>query len=381
MPNRSNATPIVFEDRVFVTSASADGTELLAICVDRAKGTVRWQKTVSKIKAGKISNDKNTLASPSPVTDGKQVLFTYGTGELFAFDLDGKETWSRNLPKDYGIFTFMHGYSSTPLLYKNKLYIEVLRRDRLEPGQVSDEKNFDSYLLCLDWATGKEIFKTVRKTAAKDGENEAYSSPIPYEHAGRTEILLSGALWVSGHSPDDGKEYWHWGTLTPWVTGNVRSVSVPVTTSDMIFAGGPRTRPVFAIKSGGKGDVSATNTAWTFKDHDSAVCSPMLYDGFLYLMDGGKRKLTCLTPGTAQQKWTGSLETPDDHADFSASPAAADGKIYCVNERGSVVILAAQEYKVLHRVILDEGFVAASPAIAQGHVFIRTAKNLYCLGK
>lgn len=397
MPGSSNATPVIFGDKVFVsstnyinqargsgkTASAGNGDELFAICIDAKTGKVVWQKAAAKTPSKDISNTgKNTLASPSPVTDGKQVCFTYGTGEIVAFDMDGKELWRRNIPKDHGYLTFMHGYSSTPLLYKDKLYVQMLRRDRLDKGQVSDEKSFDSYLLALDWKTGKDIFKEPRISDAKDGEKEAYSSPIPYERAGRSEILLCGALWVSGHNPENGKEYWHWGTLTPWITGNVRSVSVPVTTSDMIIAGGPRTRPVFGIKAGGTGDLSKDGKVWEFKTHDSAVASPALYDGFAYLMDCDKKRLlTCVDPHAGTVKWSGTLDAADDHADFASSPACADGKIYCMNERGNVVIVKSQEFKILSRVMLDEGYTASSPAIANGHVFIRTAKRLYCVGK
>lgn len=382
LPGASNATPVVFGDRVYVSSINTDGSEMLGLCIDFKTGKILWSKELVKVTPGKVSGTgKNTLASPSPVTDGKQVCFSYGSGDLVTLDADGKPLWSRNLPKDYGTLTFLHGYSSTPLLYKDRLYIQVLRNDTLEKGMTSSDKTFDSYLLCLDWKTGKEIFKSIRKSDAVKGENEAYSSPIPYDRPGRPEILLAGALWVSGHSPDDGKEYWHWGSLTPWKTNNVRSVAVPVANNDLIFVPGVRSRPVFGIKAGGEGDISKTHLAWTFKDHDCAVPSPLLYDGFLYLLDGDKKKLTCVTPSTGDVKWSGSLETPDDKISFSSSPAAADGKLFCMNERGNVVIVSSQEFKILSRVNLDEGYTAASPAISQGKVLFRTAKRLYCVGK
>ena len=383
LPGASNATPVVFGDKIFVASNNKDGSELLGLCIDRITGKILWQKTVVKTTPGKVSNTgKNTLASCSPVTDGKLVCFTFGTGDVVCYDMTGKEIWTRNIPKDHGDFTFLHGYSSTPLLYKEKLYMQVLRRDRPEAkgGKAADPK-YDSYLLCMNWNTGKDIFKAPRKSDAKDGECESYSSPVLYERPGRTEILISGSLWISGHDPETGKEYWHWGTLTPVITGNVRSVSEPVANNDFIFAAGPRKRPVFAVKAGGNGDLSKEGLAWEFKDHDCAVPSPTLYDNYLYLLDDDKKKMSCVEPSTGHVKWSGTLSVPEDLAGFSSSPAAGDGKIYCMNERGNVVILSSQEYKVLCRVNLDEGFTASSPVIAQGHVFFRTAKKLYCIGK
>ncbi len=383
LPGASNATPVVFDTNVFVASNNADGSELIGICINRLDGKIRWQKVVVKTTPGTVSGTgKNTLASCSPVTDGKQVCFTFGTGDMACYDTDGKELWTRSIPKDHGELTYLHGYSSTPLLYKEKLYVQVLRRDRLEArgGKAADPK-FDSYLLCMDWKSGKDIFKAPRKSDAKDGECESYSSPVLYERPGRTEILISGSLWVSGHDPENGKEFWHWGTLTPKITGNVRSVSLPVATNDFIFAAGPRKRPVFAIKAGGNGDMKEGGKAWEFAAHDCAVPSPMLYDNYLYLLDDDKKKMSCIEPGTGKVKWDGLLSAPEDKAGFSSSPVAGDGKIYCMNERGNVVILSSQEFKVLCRVDIDEGFTAASPVIAQGHVFFRTAKRLYCVGK
>ncbi|MEI6231690.1 MAG: PQQ-binding-like beta-propeller repeat protein [Planctomycetota bacterium] len=383
LPGAGNATPVVFDDKVFVASNNKDGSELIGLCIDRKTGKILWQNTVVKTTPGKVSGTgKNTLASCSPVTDGKQVCFTFGTGDLACYDMAGKEVWTKSLSKEHGELTFLHGYSSTPLLYKEKLYIQVLRRDRLEAkgGKTADPK-FDSYLLCSDWKTGKDIFKAPRKSDAKDGECESYSSPVLYERPGRTEILIAGSLWVSGHSPEDGKEYWHWGTLTPWLTGNVRSVSLPVANNDFVFAAGPRKRPIFAIKAGGTGDLKADGKVWEFKDHDCAVPSPLMYDNYLYLLDDDKKKMSCIEPASGKVKWDGVLSEAADKAGFSSSPAAGDGKIYCMNERGNVVILSSQEFKVLCKVDIDEGFTAASPVIAQGHVFFRTAKRLYCVGK
>ena len=383
LPGASNATPVVFGDKVFVSSNNKDGSELIGLCIDRLTGKILWQNTVVKTTPGKVSGTgKNTLASSSPVTDGKTVCFTFGTGDMTCYDMNGKEIWTRNIPKDHGELLYLHGYSSTPLLYKDRLYVQVLRRDRQEAkgGKTADPK-CDSYLLCVDWKTGKDIFKAPRKSDAKDGECESYSSPVLYERPGRTEILISGSLWVSGHDPETGKEFWHWGTLTPTITGNVRSVSLPVANNDYVFAAGPRKRPVFAIKAGGSGDLKAGGEVWEFKAHDCAVPSPLLYDNYLYLLDDDKKKMSCLEPATGKVKWDGVLSVPEDLAGFSSSPVAGDGKIYCMNERGNVVILSSQEFKVLCRVNIDEGFTAASPVIAQGHVFFRTAKRLYCVGK
>src|SRR5271154_2556574 len=139
LPGSAHATPIIWDDSVFINSPDADGN-LLLLCLDRKTGKVRWQKQVS---TGNRTKGRNNMASPSPVTDGKTVWTMFGTGDLAAYDFSGKELWTRHLTKEYDRFVINWLYGCSPLLYKNRLYVEVLRRG---PS--------DSFVLCLDPQTG-----------------------------------------------------------------------------------------------------------------------------------------------------------------------------------------------------------------------------------
>ncbi|MEP6663745.1 MAG: PQQ-binding-like beta-propeller repeat protein, partial [Verrucomicrobiota bacterium] len=157
LPGISGATPVIWNDHIFVTSPDPQ-KNLILFCLNRADGKIRWQKTVG---IGDKTIGRNNMASPSPVTDGKTVFVLFGTGDLAAYDFSGNELWSRNLGKDFGKFAIMWLYGSSPLLYQDKLYVQVLQRSPLPPDYahaIDDKPERDSYLLCLNPKTGKDLW-------------------------------------------------------------------------------------------------------------------------------------------------------------------------------------------------------------------------------
>ena len=157
--------------------------QLVAICLDRLTGQELWRHDVAT-PMRRPRDSRSTYASSSPVTDGQMVIFFYGNGKLAAFDFDGQEKWKRNIEEDYGPFAFQWTFSSTPLLHGGKLYLQVLQRDvPVGPYGLPDQEN-ESYLLAMDPATGKTLWQHVRPSDAYMESREAFSSPIPFEHAG-----------------------------------------------------------------------------------------------------------------------------------------------------------------------------------------------------
>jgi outer membrane protein assembly factor BamB len=186
LPGPAAATPIVWGDHVFVSSTDLRTKTLRALALDRRTGKELWSQEVTP---GFKLDDKSNLASPSPVTDGELVCFLYGNGDLVAFDFSGKKLWARNLQKDCGQFAYQWTYGASPTLFDGKLLIQVLQRNVPVHGRGRKDGPNDSYLLALAPQTGAELWKHVRPSEAHEESLEAYSTPIPFEHAGRREIL------------------------------------------------------------------------------------------------------------------------------------------------------------------------------------------------
>ncbi|MHC4504268.1 MAG: outer membrane protein assembly factor BamB family protein, partial [Planctomycetota bacterium] len=342
-------------------------------------GRILWQKRIGK---GAKVDRRNTSASCSPVTDGRRAFFLYGTGVLAGFDAGGRLIWSRDLAKDYGELHVKFGYAASPLLYKGRLYVPMLHRDvpvRRRPAKGTPKA--ESYLLAVDPATGKTLFRHVRPNKAFQESQEAYTTPIPREAGGRTEILIMGGDCLTGHDAATGGELWRWEGYNPQRKDWNRIVPSPVVgPGNLVFVAAPRRAPLYAVEITGTGRSRLRpRTAWKSTPFPPDVCTPVLYKGSLYVLDGDKDTMTCFEPETGRERWRGKL---GGRKVFRASPMAADGKIYCIDENGEVFVLAAgDEFRIIARVPMGEGPVRSSITIAYGKLFIRTARSLYCIGK
>ncbi|MBM4034689.1 MAG: hypothetical protein FJ291_23340 [Planctomycetes bacterium] len=379
MPGQAAATPAVWAERVFVSSVDKETKDLLALCLDAASGKTLWQKAVGKDRKAPVGT--NNMACPSPVTDGKSVWFFYGTGALVAFDFDGKQLWARELEKDHGEFVVKYGYSSSPLLYRGKLYVLVMQNASPQKyGRTHDKRPgpLESFLLALDPASGKELWKHVRKTTAEDESVETYLSPIPYEGSGRSELIIPGGECVTGHDAATGGELWRWWYQPADRQVWQRTVNSATPGEGLVYAVRPKHRSVYAIKGGGKGELGEGDLAWRLDQNVPDVVTPLYYQGRLYVANDGTRVMACLDAKSGKKLWEGSLEMKSV---LRASPTAADGKVYVISQNGEVAVLAAgDQFKVLSRIQMGEGPCTASIAIAGGKLFIRTAKSLYCIG-
>ena len=378
LPGYSSATPGVWEDCVFLSSPD-EQKNLLLLCLDRRTGQMRWKKVVA---GADREVGRNNMASPSPATDGKRVFALFATGDLAAFDFAGQELWKRNLATEYGSFADMWIYGSSPMLYRGRLYVQVLQRNPCPEDYTharGDNPARESFLLCLDPRTGTNLWRHVRLTDASDESQEAYSTPIPYEGKAGAEILIVGADYVTAHAPDTGAELWRCGGLNVRKDAWWRIVPSPVSADGMIIACGPKRDPVLGIKDGGRGLVTDTHIAWRLNESTSDCVTPLAYQKKLFVLDGDHQIMTCLEPQTGGKIWQGNLGVKEI---FRASPTGADGKIYCVSESGTVVVLeAGNEFKILSTIRMGEAPVRSSIVVAHGALFIRTAKNLYCVGK
>ncbi len=382
MPGPSAATPVVFGDRVFVSSSDVDGDKLVAMCLDRADGSVLWQRDVAD---GIRKDTRSTFSAPTPATDGQSVFFFFGNGDLVAYDMKGDKQWDKNL----GPFAFGWTFSTSPLLYDGKLYIQVLQRDYRKEGEGIDQRivpGIDSYLLALDPKTGDEIFRHVRPAKAVEESLEAFTSPVPMVHQGRAEILIAGGDCISGHDPETGREFWRWGTWNPQRIPHWRLVPSPVYGDGVILACAPKNEPIYAVPAGKNGTIRYEDLLWISEDErvlSSDVPTPAFHDGDFFVLSDGRKTLTRVRPRTGEVVW--SVKTPG-RSKYEASPTIADGMIYLVNFLGEVTVVDAADGEIIltepMEPISESGNQVRSSIVADsGQLLIRTNSRLWCIGE
>ena len=360
VPDCSGSTPIVWGDRIFI--GVAEGGDLYLWCVDRTRGAVLWKQ---RLGGGNVRMQKQNMSSPSPVTDGRTVWAMTGTGILKAFDLAGKELWMRDIQKEYGRFGLQWGYGSSPLLHEDALYVQVLH------GMHTDDP---SYLLRIDKATGKTVWRVERPTQARFESPDAYTTPALLRYGTATEIVITGGDVVTGHDPATGKELWRANGLNPANDGSYRIVASPVVHGDIIVAPS-RERPIIALKAGGRGDVTRSHVLWS-SGNGPDVPTPVTDGTYLYVVND-RGIMWCIDLKTGKDVYSRQRVRP---ATYSGSLVIADGRIYVTNEDGvTVVVKAGPTFQVLAENDLDD-YTLSSPAISDGQIFIRTSKFLYAIG-
>lgn len=375
LPGAGAATPVVWEDKVFVSSTDSKAKTLKAFCFDRQNGQILWSHTLSE---GKIEQDsRSNYASPSPATDGRTIVFFYGNGELAGFDLDGKKLWQRNIQKDEGDFAFLWTFSSSPLLYEGKLFLQVLQRDTVVGGRKNE-----SYLLAMEPRTGKTLWRRVRPSQARSESREAFTTPIPFEFRGQKQILIIGGDDLTAHNPADGRELWRWGTWNPTRIGHWRHVPSPVAGDDIILVCAPKRAPIYAIRAGGVGQLGEQSVVWISRDTrqlSSDVPTPAYYDGDFFILSDVRAALSRVETKSGSVLW--SIELPG-RSKFEASPLAADGKIYLMNFAGDVVVVNADNGEIINTIPMGNQYddhTRSSIIAAHGQLFVRTNSELFCI--
>ena len=352
LPGTGISNPVVWQDRVFITAAEGrEQSELHVLCLDRDSGEVRWHKRLWGTAPTVFYYPKSGLASPTPITDGKRLWTFFGTGDVFCFDLDGGLLWQRALADEYGPFENRFAAASSPLLYNDSV---ILQCDHYGA----------SYVLAMDGTTGANRWKSERPEAWL-----SWSSPQLTPVGERFELVLSGSEKLDGYDPATGERRWS-------VRGLVREcVPTPVLGAGLVFVVSGPNGAHLAVKPGGKGDVTDTHVVWRNDRGTSFVPSAIVVGDRYYLSDD-KGIASCLSIADGDLLWRKRFS-----GKFTASPVAADGKLFFTSESGSTFVIdaTAAEYRELARNEIGED-VYSSPAISQGRMFIRTAKQLICIG-
>ena len=363
MPSRSGATPIIWNDRIFLNVALHDGEgELELWCVDRNKGEILWKRPLG---GGNNRQRKQNMSSPSPVTDGTHVWVMTGTGVLKAFDFAGTELWVRDIQKDYGRFGLNWGYASSPLLHGDALFVQVLH------GMKTDDP---SYVLRIDKATGRTVWRVERPTDAIMESPDSYTTPALLKYGSTTEIVVTGGDVVTGHDPATGRELWRSRGLNPQNNPNYRIVASPVVAGGLVIAP-TRENPMLALKPGGRGDITESHRAWSF-ERGPDVPTPVSDGKHLYVVND-RGIVHCLELESGRVVYGPERLKPGT---YSASPVLADGRIYVTNEDGlTSVFLTGPKFEVVAENPIEE-YTLSTFAISNGQLFLRTEKHLYAIG-
>ena len=362
LPGEGASTPVVWNDKIFLTCA--DGMELVLMCIN-TEGEEIWKRTLAEGNRTKRGDEVN-YAAPSPTTDGEYVWAFLGTGDLACYDFEGNNIWHTNIEERYGNFRLGFLMSMTPLLYKDRLYLQLIHSNAW-------------LVLALDKKTGEEIWKHDRKSDARAECEHAYTSPILYKDSERELLIVHGADYVTAHNLDDGSEIWRCGGLNSKQGYNhsFRLVASPVATDGLIVVPSAKNGPVLGLDPSGQGDITDSKwQIWKLGRGTPDVPSPLIHDGLVYLCrENGV--LICLDAKTGEKLYE---ERTHNHRHRS-SPIYANGHIYLTARDGVVnVIKAGREFDIIATNMIGEA-VAASPVIADGTLYLRSYNALYAIGK
>lgn len=372
--------PVVWGDRVFITEAILDENSIppdtssgreerqvnpfegtyrwMVYCLDLESGEMLWEKVAHEGKPGIRTHRDNTYASETPVTDGKRVYVYFGMTGLYCYDFDGDLIWE----KDLGTYNSKSdwGTSTSPVLYKNYLYLQVDNED-------------ESFLVALDKKTGKELWRVERD------EKTNWSTPLIWENRKRTE-LVTGGQKARSYDPKTGDLIWELDM------GGGRDISSAVADRDLLFTGNEKRRGgggyLFAVKAGAEGDITpaegdstSNGVKWIRANSGLSMASPLLYDGHIYVINRRGGQMSCYDQATGAIVYT-KTRIPEAGAFWASHWAHAD-RIWCMDEEGTTfAIKAGKEFEVLSSHTIDDKFWSSAAITDEGYIF-KGVSNLY----
>lgn len=383
----AHSSPIVWGDKLFVTSAisgradaglrvglygSGDASEdhsvhrWVVLCLDKRDGSILWRQTAHQGVPRSKRHIKATYANCTPVTDGRYVIAHFGAEGLYAYDMDGHFLWKKDLGRmDVGAYDapdYEWGPASSPVIFRNTVIVQCDTQD-------------ESFVLACDLSTGRTVWKTDRD------ELPSWGTPTIYSGPGRPELVVNGSNHIFGYDPATGSELWR-------LAGSSKiTAPTPVFADDLILvcSGRGPEKPIFAIRAGAKGDISLAEgeksnewIAWSVTRRGPYMPTPIIYDGLVYVCQN-PGILSCYGLADGDVKYRKRIKHRG--AGFSASPVAADGKIYFPSEDGDIfVIRAGPKYEALATNDMAE-VVMATPALSDGTMYVRGQYHLFAISR
>jgi outer membrane protein assembly factor BamB len=387
IPGLAHSSPVVWGDRVFVTTAVSgrgeatfrpglygDGTasedrsvhQWKVYALDKQSGRVLWERTAYEGVPREKRHIKATYANATPATDGRYVIAFFGSQGLYAYDPDGRQVWKKDLgvlnAGAYDVPDYEWGTASSPIIYRDLVIVQC-------------DTQQGSFLLAAEIATGRTVWKAER------AELPSWGTPTVYRGEARAELVTNASNFIRGYDPLTGKELWRLG-------GSSKITAPTPVFSDglIVVASGRRPEaPIFVIKAGAEGDITlapgqaaSRHVAWSKQQRGSYMPTPLIYRGHLYVL-ANQGLFDCYDLKTGAEVYR--QRVAHRGSGFSASPVAADGKIYLPGEDGEIfVVKAGPEYELLATNPMGEPLMA-TPAISSGLMLVRTERHLFAVGR
>jgi outer membrane protein assembly factor BamB len=349
-PASGYSSPIAWRDRIFFSGASE--SERAVYCLDANTGQVLWHESITGVVGAAKTDSEgaawSSYATSTMATDGRRVYAFFGTGELAAFSMDGKPSWSKGL----GPLKNAYGHAASLILWREKLILQ------LDQGTSQEGK---SKLYAFDGRDGKILWQRPR------GTGSSWATPIVIEAAGRTQIITLAVPSVIAYAVADGSELWRVEGLNGEVTPS------PAFGAGLVFAVSPSEK-LLAIRPDGSGDISKSNVVWSTDENVPDITSPIC-DGDLVFTLATSGMLSCFSATEGKKQWEHDFEM-----EFNCSPSLAAGRVYLFGTKGTAIVVeAARKFKELLRTEMGDVF-KASPAFAEHRIILRGETNIWCIG-
>ena len=386
IPGLAHSSPVVWGDRVFVTSAISsrpnatfkrglygDGDasddrsrhQWVLYALDKRTGKIVWQRIAFEGDPGNKRHIKSTYASASPATDGRVVVAWFGSQGVFAYDVNGTLLWKVDLGHvdmgAYDIPSYEWGPASSPIIWNGLVLLQC-------------DTQADSFVLALDAATGKVVWKTDR------GELPSWGTPTVITVGDRAELVTNAANYIRGYDARTGQELWRLGGSSKI------TAPTPIFANGLIIVASGRRpeKPIFAVRPGGHGDLtldkdrtSSAAVAWSKNARGPYMPTPLVYDGILYSLNNDGI-FDAYEVETGKEIYRQRLDPIG--SGFSASPVAADGRVYLSSEDGEMMVIAAgRQFRMIATNPIGEPLMA-TPALSDGVMYVRSSSTLFAIG-